>query len=63
MDNFLREFLNLNIGGVFKFKKVKTSFLYYFEFKVSYPQESLIHDRWRRLYFLNSKLMVFVEVF
>ena len=43
MDNFLREFLNLNIGGVFKFKKVKTSFLHCFEFKVSYPQEDLIY--------------------
>lgn len=63
MDNFLREFLNLNIGGVFKFKKVKTSFLYCFEFKVSYPQESLIYNRWLVLYFLNSKLMMFVEVF
>jgi len=63
VDNFLREFLNLNIGGVFKFKKVKTSFLHYFEFKVSYPQVSLIYNRWWRLYFLNSKLMVFVEVF
>ncbi len=63
MDNFLREFLNLNIGGVFKFKKVKTSFLHCFEFKVSYPQMSLIYNRWWRLYFLNLKLMVFVEVF